>query len=301
MIRTMAASAIATLAIVCGAAVQEPARDVNGTAIVKVETLPAGAPGSFVFTGVPGGTTSAGSILEKRDLEPGTYTSVGLGMVSELVLVSITCNDGGSATPSLGSTATRTATFKIDRGETVTCVFRYHGRRLGEKGRTDPAEPGDAGDPDPEEPGDVDEPGEPGGPGEPGEPERCLPVDKVPKAGRWNVTNQTGRMVCGTLINMPLKPSRESGTLEIRDCGWTVVGTGMAQGTAAITMRAVDRTSGRYTGSVGGAQDGIPMTIDFTWQLKSSEWIVGDLKSQVTQGGMTCNMTRPFELKYSGP
>lgn len=292
MIRNiMAASVIVTLTLVGSAAVQGPAGNSNGTAIVKVETLPPGAPGSFVFTGLPGGTTSAGGILEKSDLKPGTYTSVGLGMVSDLVLVSITCNDGDSATPSLGSAATRTATFKIDQGETVTCVFLYRGNRLGKEDSSDTGDPGD-----PEDPGDPDSPAEPG---DPGEPQGC--VKMVPKAGRWNVSNQMGRMVCGTLINMPLKPSRESGTLEIRDCGWTVIGSGMSQGTAPVTMRAVDRTSGRYTGSVGGAQDGIPMTIDFTWQLKSNELIVGNLKSQVTQQGMTCNMTRPFELKYSGP
>ena len=103
------------------------------------------------------------------------------------------------------------------------------------------------------------------------------------------------------MINMPLRPSQETGVLEIRDCGWTVIGTGLADDTAPLTMRAVDATSGRYTGSVGGSQDGIPMMIDFTWQLESDEWIVGDLSSEVTQQGMTCQMSRPFELKYAGP
>jgi hypothetical protein len=103
------------------------------------------------------------------------------------------------------------------------------------------------------------------------------------------------------MINMPLKASEEAGMLEIRECGWTVIGTGLAEDTAPLTMRAVDATSGRYTGSVGGEQDGIPMTIDFTWQLNSDESIVGELQSQVTQQGMTCNMTRPFELRFTGP
>ena len=80
----------------------------------------------------------------------------------------------------------------------------------------------------------------------------------------------------------------------------TVVGTPMAEGDAPLTMRAVDNTGSVYTGTVGGTQDGIPMTIEFTWNLNSDEWIVGDLKSSVTQQGMTCNMTRPFELRYGG-
>lgn len=65
-----------------------------------------------------------------------------------------------------------------------------------------------------------------------------------------------------------------------------------------MTMRAVDANSGRYTGSVGGSQDGIPMTIEFTWQLNNNEWIVGELSSEVIQQGMTCNMSRPYELKF---
>jgi hypothetical protein len=128
-----------------------------------------------------------------------------------------------------------------------------------------------------------------------------VPPDLVPKAGHWKVSNLAGRMVCGNMINMPLTPSQETGTLEISDCGWTVVGTGMAEDTAQLTMRAVDQSSGRYTGTVGSAQDGIPMTIEFSWKLNTDEWIVGELKSQVTQQGMTCNMSRPFELKYASP
>jgi len=88
--------------------------------------------------------------------------------------------------------------------------------------------------------------------------------------------------------------------LEIKDCGWTVVGTGMAEGTAPLTMRAVDAGSGRYTGAVGGEQDGIPMMINFSWQLNSAESINGDLRSEVTQQGMTCIMSRPFEMRYTG-
>ena len=129
----------------------------------------------------------------------------------------------------------------------------------------------------------------------------CEAPGLVPRAGSWSVSNFTGRMVCGSMINMPLKASQEQGVLEIKDCGWTVVGTGLAEDTAPLTMRAVDATSGRYTGSVGGAQDGIPMMIDFTWQLNSDEWIVGELSSEVTQQGMTCQMSRSFELKYAGP
>ncbi len=55
---------------------------------------------------------------------PGTYTSTEADPSPILfALTSIICNDGSSANPSTGNLATRTATFKLDPGETVRCVF----------------------------------------------------------------------------------------------------------------------------------------------------------------------------------
>jgi hypothetical protein len=107
-------------------------------------------------------------------------------------------------------------------------------------------------------------------------------------------------MVCiGPItINKELKPSQESGSIEVKDCGRTLVGTGLSDDTAPITMRAVEDMNGRYIGSVGGVQDSIPMTIDFVFQLVTDEWITGYLKSEISQQGMTCNMSRPVELRY---
>lgn len=288
----MVMMAIGTMAVPGSATAQATAGRADGTAIVKVETEPPGTPVSIVFSGVPEGTASAGGSIEQTGLAAGSYTAVASATVSELVLVSITCSDGNSTTPSSGTVQTRTATFIIDNGETVSCIFLYTSKiqSAGDNGPSGPGGPSGASGPD--------GPGEPGGlPGA----RNCVPPDLVPKAGRWQVSNLPGRMVCGSIINMPLMPSQESGIIEIRDCGWTVIGTGMAADTAPLTMRAVDASSGRYTGSVGGAQDGIPMTIEFGWTLNSDESIVGDLKSQVSQQGMTCIMSRPFELIYSGP
>ncbi len=74
----------------------------------------------------------------------------------------------------------------------------------------------------------------------------------------------------------------------------------MSEGTAPLTMHAVPAITGRYTGSVGGSQDGIPMTIEFIWQLVTDEWIIGYLTSTVNASGMTCNMFRTYELEYAG-
>ncbi len=293
----IATMAFGSLVLAGSAAAQVLAPNTKGTAIVTVATQPPGAPGNFLFSGVPQGSASAGAAISRTGLAPGTYTSVETGMAPGFVLVGITCSDGNSATASQGNVQTRTATFRIDPGETVTCVFIHQSNKLGDKGSS-PGAPGGTGGPSP---GGTPGPGGSSGPGSLAGPGGCVPPDLVPKAGRWNVANFPGTMVCGTMINMPLAPSTESGILEIKDCGWTVVGTGMADGTVPLTMRAVDKSSGRYTGTVGGAQGGIPMNIEFTWRLNSDKWIVGQLKSQVTRQGMTCNMSRPFELKYSSP
>lgn len=293
-------SAIVALALVGDTAAQSPQDPATGSAIVRVETDPPGAPGSFTFSGVPSGTTAAGGSLTASGLESGAYAATAAASTPGFALVSISCDDGASQAPSVGTVPTRTANFALERGETVSCVFLYRkseiadesgGPGSGTPGPGDPSDPGDG----PDDPGDG-----PGGPDDPGDTGGCSAPAMVPKGGKWDISNLPGRMVCGSMINMPLAPSQQTGTLTIQDCGWTVVGTPMAEGDAPLTMRAVDNSGSVYTGTVGGTQDGIPMTIEFTWNLNSDEWIVGDLKSSVTQQGMTCNMTRPFELRYSG-
>ena len=296
----IAATAIATVALFTTAsAVQAASADV-GAAVVKVQTEPAGIQGSFVFSGTPEGTTVAGGSLIRSGLAPGAHTTVEAGAPPNLVLVSIACDDGEGPTPSQGAVDARQATFNIDARELVTCVFLYRAAEMSESagGAVPPPGGGSSGSFGGGGAGDVPAPGEgPNGT----ESVNCEAPALVPRAGTWNVSNHVGRMVCGSMFNMPLKASQETGILEIRDCGWTVIGTGLAEDTAPLTMHAVDATSGKYAGSVGGVQDGIPMTINFTWQTNSEEWVVGELSSVVTQQGMTCNMSRAFELKYAGP
>jgi hypothetical protein len=292
---------LSAMALAAAASAQQAGSSGVGSATVKVATDPSGVPGAFDFSGAPAGTTGAGGEISATGLSPGQYSSVASNAPAGLVLVSVSCDDGDSAVPSNGQLAVGGATFNVEADEAVTCVFLYRSQELAGSA-TQPGAPGapyGSGGAAPGGGSGVPSPGLPGG-GE-GEPGDCDEPELVPKAGRWKVSNFAGRMVCGSMINMPLKASEEAGMLEIRECGWTVIGTGLAEDTAPLTMRAVDATSGRYTGSVGGEQDGIPMTIDFTWQLNSDESIVGELQSQVTQQGMTCNMTRPFELRFTGP
>lgn len=95
----------------------------RGKIIVKKVTNPTGAAGSFTFTGDASGPIGDGGAITVSSLQPGTYTSTEADPTPSFDLTAIGCDDGSSATPSTGSIATRTATFKVDPGETVTCTF----------------------------------------------------------------------------------------------------------------------------------------------------------------------------------
>ena len=95
----------------------------RGTIIVEKQTNPDGAPGSFTFTGDASGTISDDGQIIVADLWPGTYTATEADPTPAFDLTGITCDDGGSATPSTWDVGTRTATFNLESGETVKCTF----------------------------------------------------------------------------------------------------------------------------------------------------------------------------------
>ncbi len=89
-----------------------------GTIIVEKQTDPDGAPDMFTFTGDAAGNISDDGQIVVSGLPPGTYTS------QETVpagwnLTSIACDDGNSS----GDVSTGTATFILEAGETIICVF----------------------------------------------------------------------------------------------------------------------------------------------------------------------------------
>jgi hypothetical protein len=91
----------------------------RGTIIVEKQTSPDGAAGSFTFTGDVAGTIGDGGQLIVSNLVPGQYTSAENDPTPPFDLGSIVCSDANSS----GNVPTRTATFNLDPGETVTCVF----------------------------------------------------------------------------------------------------------------------------------------------------------------------------------
>jgi len=94
-------------------AVPEP-----GTIIVEKQTDPDGAPDTFTFTGNAGGSIPDDGQIVVNGLQPGTYTSTET-VPAGWNLTDIVCNDTNSS----GDTDTRTATFQLEAGETVTCIF----------------------------------------------------------------------------------------------------------------------------------------------------------------------------------
>lgn len=120
-----------------------------------------------------------------------------------------------------------------------------------------------------------------------------------PKEGPWNVNNLPGEMVCtGTFsMTMPLTPSKGAGTFKIEDNCDTIIASGLSEDEATLVMHR--NSSCDYQGTVGGSQEGIPMTIEFNWSVLSDEKIDGSLHSMVSEQGMTCTMARDFELDFA--
>ena len=268
----------------------------QGSAVVRVIVQSPTAPASFEFTGTPSGSVPAGGSLAASSLSPGSYTSTQAAAGTQATLVGIVCDDAGSSVSSVGNVATRSATFNIEPGETVTCTFTYAApaREIREESQERGDSSSDAGSNPFTTPDDAfaDFP-------VPDNLPELAGTFSVPKAGPWDVFNHRGRMVCSG-FTAPLAEARDRGTIEVRDDGRTLYGVGMSEGTAPLTMHAVPAITGRYAGSVGGSQNGIPMTIEFFWQLVTDEWIIGYLTSTVSASGMTCNMFRTYELEYAG-
>ncbi len=90
----------------------------RGTIVVEKQTLPDGAPDAFTFTGDATGNITDGQQITVGNLVPGNYSSVET-VPASWNLTGITCDDTNSS----GDIGTATASFVLDPGETVTCVF----------------------------------------------------------------------------------------------------------------------------------------------------------------------------------
>ena len=119
-----------------------------------------------------------------------------------------------------------------------------------------------------------------------------------PREGTWRVDNHPGSMACtGAMsMTMPLAPSKSRGKLSVNESCTRIVAEGMSEDEADLEMALQPDCS--WWGTVGGSQDGIPMTITFRWNVESEERITGNLESTVSQQGMTCRMSRTYQLDF---
>jgi len=282
----------------------------RGSVVVAGETVPEDASGLFQFTGVPTGTISGNGTLVASNLTPGTYTSTQIDPAPEFELTAVACDDAGSATVSSGDPTTRSAVYNLDPGETVTCTFTNEKPTEGDISSGEASGSGASSNGSPE-PGH-DGPGSGTNPFE--DPDRYLddfplPADrppgagtfKAPKPGPWSVTHFVGQMDCGGFsLSVPASPP-ERGVLEVLAGGQTIIGTGLqdAQG-VSITMNAQSGINGRYSSSFQGMEEGVPVTINYFWQVVTDEYIVGFLTASVTAEGVSCSIYRSFEMFYTG-
>jgi uncharacterized cupredoxin-like copper-binding protein len=89
----------------------------RGEIIIEKQTLPNGDPQSFSFAGDVSGSLSDGQ-QASEEVVPGSYSSTET-VPAGWDLTSVVCDDGDST----GDAGTATASFQVDPGETVTCVF----------------------------------------------------------------------------------------------------------------------------------------------------------------------------------
>ncbi|MGH3132147.1 MAG: prealbumin-like fold domain-containing protein [Gaiellaceae bacterium] len=89
-----------------------------GSIVVEKQTSPDGAAGSFSFSGDAAGAIADNGQIVVANLVPGTYTSTEAA-AEGFILTGISCNDANST----GSLEARTATFRVEAGETVKCTF----------------------------------------------------------------------------------------------------------------------------------------------------------------------------------
>jgi hypothetical protein len=91
----------------------------RASAVIEKQTSPDRASGNFSFIGVAPGSIGDGGQLTASNLLPGTYSAQEADPAPAFDLESISCNDDNSSV----ELASRTATLRLEPGETVKCVF----------------------------------------------------------------------------------------------------------------------------------------------------------------------------------
>jgi len=120
-----------------------------------------------------------------------------------------------------------------------------------------------------------------------------------PKEGRWNVQNLEGWMDCTGPINLrrTLEKVKDKGTIWVleKDCSSLFGEASKKKDEDVLMNRAEDC---EYEGTINGDEDGVKMVIEVTWKLEGNEFIKGEMHSNPSLQGMTCEYYRPFEITF---
>ena len=120
-----------------------------------------------------------------------------------------------------------------------------------------------------------------------------------PKEGRWKVQNLEGWMDCTGPINFKrtLEEVKDTGTIWVleKDCS-SLFGEASRKKDEDVLMERVEDCG--YEGTINGEEDGVNMVIEATWALEGDEFIKGEMHSNPSLQGMTCEYWRPFEIRF---
>lgn len=120
-----------------------------------------------------------------------------------------------------------------------------------------------------------------------------------PKEGHWKVQNLEGYMNCTGPFNIKkkLKPVKDKGTIWVleNDCSSVFGEASRKKDEDALMERADDC---EFEGIIEDEQEDVNMEILVTWELDGDTFIAGEMTSETSQMGITCDYYRPFEIRF---
>ena len=123
-----------------------------------------------------------------------------------------------------------------------------------------------------------------------------------PKEGRWKVQNLEGWMDCTGPINFKqtLEEVKDTGTIWVleNDCA-NLFGEASRKRDEDVVMKRVEGCG--YDGTINGEEDGVKMVIEVKWTFEGDEFLKGEMHSNPSLQGMTCEYYRPFEIAFDEP
>ena len=124
-----------------------------------------------------------------------------------------------------------------------------------------------------------------------------------PKEGRWDGQNLEGWMDCTGPVNFRKElgdEPQDKGTIWVLDddCP-SVFGEASKKNREDMLVHKVDDCS--FFGTINGEENGIKMVIEVKWVAESDEFIRGEMHSNPSLQGMTCEYYRPYELTFREP